>query len=193
MFWFRSITFAYVSAWRIGSSRSKGNVLKNEMVWYTLIQITLLTAIFLTFGITGIIAFIGASITGWIMLETVQYIEHYGLARQKVNEHRYEDVNPKHSWNSNHQIGRAILFELSRHSDHHYLPHKDYGADHHDYSPQLPTVIRYDVDKPNPSLVLLFSAQTDFLITALLKITALIVYSQHEYSKTHLKYDQSLA
>ena len=140
VFWFRSITFAYLSAWRIGSSRSKGNVLKNEMVWYTLIQITLLTAIFLTFGITGIVAFIGASITGWIMLETVQYIEHYGLARQKVNEHRYEDVNPKHSWNSNHQIGRAILFELSRHSDHHYLPHKDYvELDHHDNSPQLPT------------------------------------------------------
>jgi len=74
------------------------------------------------------------------MLETVQYIEHYGLAREKVNEHRYEDVKPAHSWNSNHQIGRAILFELSRHSDHHYLPHKDYvELDHHDDSPQLPT------------------------------------------------------
>ena len=94
------------------------------MVWYTFIQITLLTAIFLTFGITGIVAFIGASINAG-SLETVQYIEHYGLARQKVNEH-HEDVNPKHSWNSNHQIGRAILFELSCHSDHHYLPHKDY-------------------------------------------------------------------
>ena len=139
-FWFRSILFAYLSAWRIGTARSKGNVLKNEMVWYTLVQIALLALIFSNFGQMGIIACLGASATGWIMLEIVQYIEHYGLAREKVNEHRYEDVKPAHSWNSNHQIGRAILFELSRHSDHHYLPHKDYvELDHHDDSPQLPT------------------------------------------------------
>lgn len=140
LFWFRSIVFAYLSAWRIGTSRSKGNVVKNEMVWYTIVQIALLSLIFTTFGTIGLVAFIGASVTGWIMLETVQYIEHYGLSREKVNEYRYEDVNPSHSWNSNHQIGRAILFELSRHSDHHYLPHKDYvELDHHDNSPQLPT------------------------------------------------------
>ncbi|MCH1402398.1 MAG: alkane 1-monooxygenase [Schleiferiaceae bacterium] len=139
-FWFRSIAYSYLSAWHIGTSRSKGNILKNEMVWYTFAQIAMLAMISNSLGSVGIIAFIGASVTGWIMLETVQYIEHYGLTRVKVNDHRYEDVNPSHSWNSNHQMGRAILFELSRHSDHHYLPHKDYvELDHHDNSPQLPT------------------------------------------------------
>ena len=139
-FWFRSIVFSYLSAWRIGTSRSKGNILKNEMVWYTFTQIAMLAIISNSFGSVGIIALVGASMTGWIMLETVQYIEHYGLTRSKVNDYRYEDVNPSHSWNSNHQMGRAILFELSRHSDHHYLPHKDYvELDHHDHSPQLPT------------------------------------------------------
>ena len=139
-FWFRSIVFSYLSAWRIGTSRSKGNMLKNEMVWYTFTQIAMLAMISNSFGSVGIIALVGASTTGWIMLETVQYIEHYGLTRSKVNDYRYEDVNPSHSWNSNHQMGRTILFELSRHSDHHYLPHKDYvELDHHDNSPQLPT------------------------------------------------------
>ena len=140
MFWIRSIVFSYLSAWRIGHKRSKGNPLRNEMIQYSLIQLALLAIIYYFFGTTGLITFFGASITGWVLLETVQYIEHYGLARNKVSEHRYETVNPTHSWNSDHQWGRAILFELSRHSDHHYLPHKDYALlDHHDDSPQLPT------------------------------------------------------
>jgi len=139
-FWIRSIVRSYWSAWRIGTDRSKGNVLRNEMVWYTLVQLCLLTLIHQVFGTTGLTAFIGSSVTGWILLETVQYIEHYGLARKMVSDKRYETVNPTHSWNSNHQWGRAILFELSRHSDHHYLPHKDYVTlDHHEQSPQLPT------------------------------------------------------
>jgi alkane 1-monooxygenase len=70
----------------------------------------------------------------------VNYIEHYGLARQKISAHRYEDAQPQHSWNSNHLLGRLLLFELSRHSDHHYLPHKPYPLlDHHEESPQMPT------------------------------------------------------
>jgi alkane 1-monooxygenase len=47
---------------------------------------------------------------------------------------------PWHSWNSNHPIGRVMLFELSRHSDHHYMASKKYQLlEHHDNSPQLPT------------------------------------------------------
>ena len=139
-FWLRSIIFSYWSAWRISIKRSKGNLLKNEMMHYTLIQLALIAIIFENFGSMGLVGLFGASITGWILLETVQYIEHYGLAREKVSDLRYENVHPVHSWNSNHMWGRAILFELSRHSDHHYLPNKEYPLlDHHDDSPQLPT------------------------------------------------------
>jgi alkane 1-monooxygenase len=70
----------------------------------------------------------------------VQYIEHYGLQRKKVNDKRYEDTNPTHSWNSNHTMGRLFLFELSRHSDHHYQPHRKYQIlKSHKNSPQMPT------------------------------------------------------
>jgi alkane 1-monooxygenase len=140
LFWIRSIVMSYLSAWRIGMKRSKGNVLKNEMVYYTLIQIILLVLIYLSFDGSVLLGFVGASITGWLLLETVQYIEHYGLVRKKSSTYRYENVEPQHSWNSNHMWGRAILFELSRHSDHHYLPNKEYPLlDHHQESPQLPT------------------------------------------------------
>ena len=47
---------------------------------------------------------------------------------------------PKHSWNSNHLLGRLMLFELSRHSDHHYMASRKYQIlRHHDNAPQMPT------------------------------------------------------
>ena len=74
------------------------------------------------------------------MLETVNYVEHYGLARDQKTNGRYERVRPHHSWNANHPLGRVLLFELTRHSDHHAYPGRKYPTlRHFDYSPQLPT------------------------------------------------------
>jgi alkane 1-monooxygenase len=83
---------------------------------------------------------VAAATLGFLLLETVNYIEHYGLARKKVSDHRFEDTQPQHSWNSNHVVGRLMLFELSRHADHHYQPAKKYQTlNHHNNSPQMPT------------------------------------------------------
>jgi alkane 1-monooxygenase len=83
--------------------------------------------------------FIGAAVIGFLLLETVNYIEHYGLLRDKKGDH-YERVMPHHSWNSNHVVGRIMLFELSRHSDHHYIASRKYQILRHiDESPQMPT------------------------------------------------------
>jgi len=75
-----------------------------------------------------------------LLLETVNYIEHYGLQRNKIaNTDRYERVFPTHSWNSNHKLGRQFLFELTRHSDHHYMASRKYQIlRHFDESPQMP-------------------------------------------------------
>jgi len=144
-FWLRSIFFSYLSAWSIENRRVKRKglkvwSLKNEMVQFTLITCLFYLVIFLAFGWFTFLLYAAASVVGFLMLETVNYIEHYGLARTKVNEHRYEKVTPIHSWNSNHIVGRVMLFELSRHSDHHYKPNKKYQLlDHHENSPQMPT------------------------------------------------------
>ena len=77
---------------------------------------------------------------GFLLLETVNYLEHYGLQRQQKSSGRYERVRPEHSWNSNHPVGRALLFDLTRHSDHHANPNRKYPVlRHFDASPQLPT------------------------------------------------------
>jgi alkane 1-monooxygenase len=84
--------------------------------------------------------FLCAAAIGIALLETVNYIEHYGLQRKETTEGRYERAMPWHSWNSDHILGRLMLFELSRHSDHHYLASKKYQLlQHHDDAPQLPT------------------------------------------------------
>ena len=110
------------------------------MVRAHIIQVLFVALIYLIFGWTVTLFFIASAFIGILLLETVNYIENYGLKRKSLDEHRYERVMPQHSWNSDHILGRLTLFELSRHSDHHYLASKKYQVlDHHDDSPQLPT------------------------------------------------------
>ncbi len=144
-FWIRAVSLGLISAFNIEKERlkrKKQSVLsfKNLFLTLMLLQIGLIVAVFVYFGSNGLIGFLVSATTGFLLLETVNYIEHYGLVRRKVSEHRYEDVNVTHSWNSDHIIGRSVLFELSRHSDHHENPHRKYQIlKHFDQSPQLPT------------------------------------------------------
>ena len=83
---------------------------------------------------------IGQAIYGFSLLESVNYMEHYGLVRQKLPDGRYERCQPQHSWNSNHIVSNLFLYQLQRHSDHHAYPLRSYQAlRHFDESPQLPT------------------------------------------------------
>ena len=144
-FWFRSIIFSFISAWKIEAKelRKKGIPLfsmKNEMIQFLLIQLAMLLLIYFIFGYMVVFYFTGAALFGIFLLETVNYIEHYGLRRKKTGENVYERVMPIHSWNSNHPLGRIMLFELSRHSDHHYMASRKYQVlRNFDTSPQLPT------------------------------------------------------
>lgn len=73
------------------------------------------------------------------LFEIINYVEHYGLCRQKAESGRYERCQPEHSWNSNHLVTNLLLFQLQRHSDHHANPSRSYQAlRHFDDVPQLP-------------------------------------------------------
>lgn len=143
-FWFTSVFRQYSSAWRLQSkllrTEKKGFLsLKNDMLWYSIFQLWYLGIILYFFGFLGLTFAIGSGIVGFLMLETVNYIEHYGLLRKKLPSGRYERVREVHSWNSNHVMGRIVLYELTRHSDHHYKSSKKYQVlDYHDISPQMP-------------------------------------------------------
>lgn len=130
-FWFRSQIGSYIEAWKLEHKRlkQKGKAIfsfSNKALRYSIIQILFITAIFYLYGPKVLIFFIMAAGFGILLLETVNYIEHYGLLRKKNDSGRYERVQHQHSWNSDHPLGRAMLFELSRHSDHHYKASKKY-------------------------------------------------------------------
>jgi len=144
-FYFRTVIFSYLSAWKIANNEMKKQGLhvlhwRNEMLQAQLIQFLFVTGIVLMFGWLVTFYFLNAALIGFLMLETVNYIEHYGLQRKQHADGNYERAMPHHSWNSNHILGRLMLFELSRHSDHHYLASRKYQVlQHHEDAPQLPT------------------------------------------------------
>ena len=109
------------------------------MLRFQIIQLLYLLAIGWIFGSSMVVYAILIAIGGFSLLESVNYIEHYGLRRTKLASGRYETVGPQHSWNSNHEMGRIFLYELTRHSDHHFKASRKYQVLRHiDESPQMP-------------------------------------------------------
>jgi alkane 1-monooxygenase len=145
LFYFRSIVHSYLHAWRIAVNEQmkKGKrpySFSNEMIQFHLVQMVFIAAIIFAAGWIAAFLFVAAAVQGILLLETVNYIEHYGLSRRPAGEGRYERAMPNHSWNSDHVVGRLMLFELSRHSDHHYSASRKYQVlRHHSAAPQMPT------------------------------------------------------
>ena len=97
------------------------------------------------FGVVVLPYLIIQAIIGFSLLEVVNYLEHYGLLRQKREDGRYERTRPEHSWNSNNVASNVLLYHLQRHSDHHANPMRRYQAlRHFDEAPELPTGLRGD-------------------------------------------------
>jgi len=144
-FFLRSIIGQYISAWQLENERlnKKGTPVfswENEMIRFSVYQTLYLSAVVIIFGWSMLPYALAIALIGVLLLETINYIEHYGLRRKMLPSGRPERVLPKHSWNSDHEMGRIVLFELTRHSDHHYLASRKYQILRHmEESPQLPT------------------------------------------------------
>jgi alkane 1-monooxygenase len=143
-FYFRTIIGSWLSAWSLEKELLKRKnkrfwSIHNQMLRFQRIQLALVSGIAIFFGLEILVLFMISSLIGALILETVNYIEHYGLSRKKKGAH-YERTKPIHSWNSNHPIGRLLLLELSRHSDHHYMANRKYPIlRHFQENPQMPT------------------------------------------------------
>ncbi|MCG8373243.1 MAG: alkane 1-monooxygenase [Balneolales bacterium] len=143
-FWIKSLVGSYKSAWELEAERlKKANTsfwsVRNQMFQFTFIQIVYLGIVLYFTSWAGLAIIVASGFVGILLLETINYLEHYGLRRKKLDNGRYEKVRPVHSWNANYQFGRIVLYELTRHSDHHYTASKKYQVlDHHDEAPELP-------------------------------------------------------
>lgn len=130
----REIPGAMRRAWASERARlARGNLgpwtLRNEVLQPLLITIPLYTGLIAAFGWIMLPFLLIQAFWGWFgILSSANYIEHYGLLRQRRDNGRYEPCQPYHSWNSNHVMSNLILFNLQRHSDHHANPTRRYQS-----------------------------------------------------------------
>ena len=138
----RSQIGGYFKTWKLESERLKAqgkNSLANPMILCTIIPVGILLSLYIFLGPLACGTYFLASVYGISILESQNYFSHYGLRRKMDANGRYERVKPHHSWNSDHLIGRVLLFELTRHSDHHYQGAKNYQIlESREGSPMLP-------------------------------------------------------
>jgi alkane 1-monooxygenase len=144
-FWWRSITTGAMSAWALEADRLRKRGVsawswRNQTLALWLGEAAALLVALVTFGPLATACWAASASFGVLLLETVNYIEHYGLVRDTRPDGRRDKVRPEHSWNADHPLGRLLLFELTLHSDHHASPHRAYPAlRSFTEAPQLPT------------------------------------------------------
>jgi alkane 1-monooxygenase len=143
-FWARSVPGGLRSAWRLESdrfrirSRSRWTP-RNDVLNAWAMTVVLYAALTIVFGYPVLLFLALQSVVGFSLLEAVNYLEHYGLLRQRTPTGRYEKVDPRHSWNSDRLVTNVFLFQLQRHSDHHANPLRRYQTlRSFDVSPRLP-------------------------------------------------------
>lgn len=98
----------------------------NTMLQWISIEIAFTLAVWAIWGTVCLIFFLFQAFFSVCLLETINYIRHYGLLRKKLKNGEYEPVTTKHSWNAPQTIQNFILLKLQRHSDHHANSFKPY-------------------------------------------------------------------
>ena len=118
-FIFKAIFNEHIDGWKFELKRLKRKKLnffsfQNKMIvgYFRSILITML--IFYISGFFGALIFTVIAALAKATLEGINYIEHYGLVREKG-----KPVRMRHSWNSNHFASSVYLYNVTRHSDHH--------------------------------------------------------------------------
>ena len=140
----RCVVGSLASAWHIEAERLARRARSrwhpaNRMLRYAATQVVLYVTAALVFGAAGAAFLLAQAIVAFSLLETINYIEHYGLERRETSPGQYERIAPWHSWNSSHRVSNWVLINLARHSDHHLTASKRYQLlEHVGGAPQLP-------------------------------------------------------
>ncbi|MBY4011933.1 alkane 1-monooxygenase [Rhodococcus fascians] len=141
----RSVWGSLRSSWELEKTRMErlGKStwsIHNDVLNAWLMSVVLYTVLAVVFGPIVLPFLAVQAIYGFSLLETVNYLEHYGLQRQKKDNGRYERCTPEHSWNSDHIVTNIFLYHLQRHSDHHANPTRRYQTLRSmDGAPNLPS------------------------------------------------------
>ncbi|WP_067884457.1 alkane 1-monooxygenase [Nocardia vaccinii] len=112
---------------------------QNHLLQGWSLSAVLFGALILAYGYVIIPFLLLQALIGIGLLETVNYLEHYGLKRARRADGRYERCSVRDSWNSDRLVTNVLLFHLQRHSDHHANPGRRYQTLRSpEQAPQLP-------------------------------------------------------
>ena len=130
-FLIRCVVTGYLSAWKIErdillKKRLSFFSLRNRMIYYTFFNLFLFLFCLVVAKLNGLIFIFTHSAISIILLEVVEYIQHYGLVREKSDSNSLEKYNHSHSWNSRHSIADWSTFNLGLHAEHHSISNKPY-------------------------------------------------------------------
>ncbi|MEO0328737.1 MAG: alkane 1-monooxygenase [Pseudomonadota bacterium] len=132
-FMLREIPGAAVRGWEMEAQRleRKGYgfwTWRNDLLQGYSITAVLALVLIVSFGLIMLPFLLIHHFIGWLQLTFANYVEHYGLKRERKENGRYKPCEPHHSWNTNHIVSNLMLFHLQRHSDHHANPMRPYQS-----------------------------------------------------------------
>ena len=141
---FRTIPQSMLRCWEMEATRIRNRglsfwpgLLENRMVPYAVGQIVLLLALYLFSGFWGLLFYLGHIVVAHVVLESVNYIQHYGLMR-KQHDGEYEDTAAEHSWDTYHFFSSYVSFRVGHHSYHHLSSKPYYLLATEPKAPKLP-------------------------------------------------------
>ena len=117
----RTIPGSAVRCWQMENkyARQQGfGIFQNKMYLWAAMQIIVLAAMFLLAGWQGLLFYLALTIGSHIVLESVNYIQHYGLLREQ-QDGEYEKTTAEHSWDTYHYFSSYMTFRVGHHSYHH--------------------------------------------------------------------------
>jgi alkane 1-monooxygenase len=119
----RSVTGQLGEAWTFEAQRLKRrgrpiHAPDNRVLLYLAIE-SLFLLILALIDLRVLAFVVAVAVIAVALLESFNYVAHYGLSRRTGRDGRPERLAPRHSWNSARQMNNAALFNMGRHSDHH--------------------------------------------------------------------------
>ena len=122
-FWVRSSLGQVAQAWGIERERLQGKpawqalLLENKVSRGFLRSFAVAGFFFWAAGALGLAAFLLASLYNKLLLEALNYLEHYGLVREPGSPYAL-----RHAWDTDRAFSHVVLIHLPMHSEHHLDP-----------------------------------------------------------------------
>ena len=123
----RAVFGTHVTTWNREVERIEKTgghwIINNQMTMFFLMHLTKHCFVAFVFGKGGMYFHAIYTLGGLLFVESINYIEHYGLRRDKNSDGSYEAVSGFHSWNA---PATCISAKIQRHSDHHCISYRPY-------------------------------------------------------------------